>query len=715
MCELGVARVGLHGIYEDALRPPALHIAAARGDVLAVLKLLVAGANPNEEDSVLGESPLFEAAAADSAEVVFLLLLFGADPRRRGRHTTSIAHGFAPVGGAAEELLGAIEKGDGKLFRNLGLAAMDGIGRVVVQACSHDPHSVSTREAFSLDARLRHHGHEGILDTIFPQVAGTTTPGMICDQNFQLAGVQCRRGTYLPLDVTELHLYIARKQSAATLASRISTRLQGRDNANGAAEAATTLGLCRTTLALIAAFIPAEALSVFPAVAAGHFLDASEDLVWWLALGYLGLMRTQNSRRIALTGEPVSWRETFQELMSQQLYTWGIDGTVTGHGARAPMQSYMRPTPMHVYDKQGMEGTSPEQSRVHSIACGWRHSAVLTVSRDCYAWGRDVALKSQSPAAERTVVAALGIRRRMAAGLASRRANFGEPRLISAGADGTLATRSSSSRSSSSTSFEEEPREEQESSQPAERNACHLSKTLRITVLRLTDERAADMQQLLEMQRARFLPPGLPPLQKICKGCCFFAALSCDGRIYIWRHGGLVPTGITERVPTVPTTMLPSGEVAVDIAVGVGHVVVLVETGHVWTWGWHHPSALGRGPRLPLCDAAVPGLVEGLERVVQVGAGGSYSFCLDADGVLWLFGEGPTVAGCFREPEAVLRPRAIPSAMFGSRRVLAAACGEGHILVHTAWDPCKRLQQHGAWFGGRGLGSVSASSSEPPH
>mmetsp|Transcript_65018 Transcript_65018/g.121109 ORF Transcript_65018/g.121109 Transcript_65018/m.121109 type:complete len:354 (-) Transcript_65018:137-1198(-) len=350
----------------------------------------------------------------------------------------------------------------------------------------------------------------------------------------------------------------------------------------------------------------------------------------------------------------------------------------------------------------------PEQARVHSIACGWRHSAVLTVSRDCYAWGRDVALKSQPPVAERGVVAALGIRRRMAAGMISRRANFGEPRLIRAGRDGTLTSDSSSSSSSSSSSTSsEEERSLRAANSPG---SGRISKTLRITVLRLTDERAADTQHLLEMQRGRFLPPGLPPMQKICKGCCFFAALACDGRVFIWRHGGLVPTGITERVPTVPTSMLPSGEVAVDIAVGVGHVVVLVESGHVWTWGWHHPSALGRGPRLPLCDAAVPGLVDGLERVVQVGAGGSYSFCLDADGVLWLFGEGPTVAGCFREPEAVLRPRAVPSAMFGHRRVLAASCGEGHILVHTAWDPCKRLQQHGAWFSGRGLGNVQGCS-----
>jgi alpha-tubulin suppressor-like RCC1 family protein len=162
-----------------------------------------------------------------------------------------------------------------------------------------------------------------------------------------------------------------------------------------------------------------------------------------------------------------------------------------------------------------------------------------------------------------------------------------------------------------------------------------------------------------------------------------------------------------------PKSMLPPDEIAVDIAAGEGHVVILTECGRVWTFGWRPFSALGRhvGPNAESALVAAP--VPGLKRAVQVDAGASFTMVVDAAGALWLFGEGPCMIGCFGDPHAVYEPRRVPANTFGSRRVLAAACGEGHVLVLTAYDPCCRVPQPGAWFNAR-TSSSSCSSGEKP-
>jgi len=198
---------------------------------------------------------------------------------------------------------------------------------------------------------------------------------------------------------------------------------------------------------------------------------------------------------------------------------------------------------------------------------------------------------------------------------------------------------------------------------------------------------------------------GLPPLKKVARGFCFNVALATDGRVFVWRHSALFPAGTTDRVPKDPYLALPPGEAAVDVAVGEGHIVVLARSGQVWTLGWQQRSAIGRGPRLSQSCAAAAAPVPGLEGVVQIGAGSTYSLCVDDEGAVWMFGEGPCVAGAFGgDPVPVCEPRRVPCEAFGGRRVLAAACGDGHVVALTAWDPHRCLLQPGAWYaeGGRG-------------
>jgi len=131
----------------------------------------------------------------------------------------------------------------------------------------------------------------------------------------------------------------------------------------------------------------------------------------------------------------------------------------------------------------------------------------------------------------------------------------------------------------------------------------------------------------------------------------------------------------------------------VDIVVGEAHALILTERGRVWSIGGRHRAALGRGTKVAGGPSAV---VPGVERIVQISAGAMFSMCLDIDGRLWLFGEGPCLIGCFNDSAPVYEPKAVPAAAFGGRRILSIASGDGHILVLATWDPDGRLPLAGS-------------------
>jgi len=354
-----------------------------------------------------------------------------------------------------------------------------------------------------------------------------------------------------------------------------------------------------------------------------------------------------------------------------------------------------------------------------SIACGRRHSAVSTFSGSAFAWGRDVALPSPPPEEAQEGLEAwhawrvtqqarattfdrprrLALARR--SGIATEPLGLDEVDAVRCGGalgDGLADNGNSGSISSSSNS--------QGKHSPG---VMQLSATPSATLLKLEDGRmvcaggwAAHEAQLpervAEAEEAMQRQSQLPPLRKVARGFCFNVALSLDGRVFVCRHSGLFPSGTTERVPKDPYSALPDHEVAVDVAVGEGHIVALTQSGRVWTFGWQQRSALGRGCELTLVCAGTPAPVDGLENIVQIGAGSTYTVCLDSIGSVWMFGEGPCIAGAFGDPCAVYHPRCIPGNLFGGRSVLSVGCGDGHVLALTAWDPHHCLLQPGAWY-----------------
>uniref|UniRef100_A0A7S0FCN4 Uncharacterized protein n=1 Tax=Pyrodinium bahamense TaxID=73915 RepID=A0A7S0FCN4_9DINO len=670
--------VGPVSLDAHAWAEPPLHKASADGDALLVLKLLVQGANPNAEDAVFGEPPLFEAAVADSVSVVVLLLLFGADARRRGRHTSAAAAEFAPAGSAVAQLLDAVVQGDSQGSMELASAAV---------APVLDAVSLGSPEALILDWRLKAMGLPGVILRADAAISAVQVPS------------EGRQTVTLP-PAPPVNVFAASdhrsrdERSKAWLAALLRRSASRRANqlATGSAVLfSSSSATARVAWATVAVYAPREALSRLPAASgalAEILLDESDDGAWRHTVAQVAYtVIAHDSRRRALNGRLLSWRETFQEVATQQLFSWGVDGTVTGFGARAPQKAYSRPCVLNLVSTLG-SGQPVQQPVVSAIACGRRHNAVATFGGDVYVWGRDVL----PPAPQDDVVIGL-VRGRMKSRATARDRpqrlahsyGFG----VHSSADAALSSDGSHTINAPDSVL----------------GASALTATLSATLLQLAGGWTAPGAELQEngtdARDALQLPPELPPSQKVVRGASFNVALTCDGRCFVWRRPGLSLSGAANGFSEEPKPVLPLGEVAVDIAVGEAHAAVLTERGRVWTFGWRPFSALGRGPST--CSEAIgmAAPITSLERIVQISAGATFTLCVDVEGTLWLFGEGPCIIGCFGDPHAVYEPRRVPAAVFGGRRVLAAACGEGHVLVLTAWDPCCRLPQPGAWFTAR--------------
>lgn len=112
-------------------------------------------------------------------------------------------------------------------------------------------------------------------------------------------------------------------------------------------------------------------------------------------------------------------------------------------------------------------------------------------------------------------------------------------------------------------------------------------------------------------------------------------ALDSMGRLWFWgRDVGGVP---------VEYTNLPAGVELASVVRGENHVLALTTDGHVYGWGNNGQGQLGNDR--PSSTVADPTLLLGadgstpLSRIVAIDAGLYFSVALDADGVIWAFGD----------------------------------------------------------------------------
>ena len=135
-----------------------------------------------------------------------------------------------------------------------------------------------------------------------------------------------------------------------------------------------------------------------------------------------------------------------------------------------------------------------------------------------------------------------------------------------------------------------------------------------------------------------------------------------------------------------------SGEVAVSVACGSSHAVILGETGSVYSMGLGSRGQLGHGSILP---SPAPQLVEALAglRVVEVEAGGWHSLALSSCGDIYTWGwnhDGQLGLGAkghsnvLGEREVVAEPSLVTVEGCDNLQFVNASCGNRHTVAVSA-------------------------------
>lgn len=141
------------------------------------------------------------------------------------------------------------------------------------------------------------------------------------------------------------------------------------------------------------------------------------------------------------------------------------------------------------------------------------------------------------------------------------------------------------------------------------------------------------------------------------------ASYAIDGGGRAWRWGGGGGPSLIEGVDDV-----------VALAAGGGHLLLLRGDGAVWSLGADDAGQLGRQG-----DAAVAGPIADLEDIIDIAAGSAHSLALRADGVV--FAWGSNADGALGNGETDRAPHPVPEPVGLFEPVRDVAAGRGHSLA----------------------------------
>ena len=162
-------------------------------------------------------------------------------------------------------------------------------------------------------------------------------------------------------------------------------------------------------------------------------------------------------------------------------------------------------------------------------------------------------------------------------------------------------------------------------------------------------------------------------------GAPWLVGLAKSGRVYVWHAetGALLADGV-----------LPGGDKVSHVAAGGQHIVMLTETGQVYTCGANGNGQLGTGSRSNVDVAhpvpvSLPGTSGKAARVRRIAAGSRHTLLLAKDGSVWSFGhngcmqcgQGDATNGYYEEN--VLTPQRV----VGVAAASDVTCGREHSMV----------------------------------
>ncbi|MBO7744307.1 hypothetical protein I8J29_08885 [Paenibacillus sp. MWE-103] len=160
---------------------------------------------------------------------------------------------------------------------------------------------------------------------------------------------------------------------------------------------------------------------------------------------------------------------------------------------------------------------------------------------------------------------------------------------------------------------------------------------------------------------------------------CNSMALLGDGTVWTW--GVTIPSA-SDAYPypgPTPIQVKDDSGLAFDsviaISAGRGHYLALKRDGTVWAWGRNDAGQLGDGTVSDFYYYHYsPSQVNGLDSVVAVAAGGTFSLALKSDGTVWEWGS-------VYDDDENLAPRPTPVRVKGLDSVTGLAAGLQHSLA----------------------------------
>lgn len=166
----------------------------------------------------------------------------------------------------------------------------------------------------------------------------------------------------------------------------------------------------------------------------------------------------------------------------------------------------------------------------------------------------------------------------------------------------------------------------------------------------------------------------------VSAGESFSLALKQNGTISSWGRNNSGQLGVGGTTDSSTPASVSSISTATAIAAGSQHAVALLADGTLRAWGYNQHGQVGDGTSGSGTNRTSPVEVAGLDDVIAIGAGASFSVALKDDGTVWTWGSnsvGELGDGTNNE-------RSSPAQISGLSGITKIAVGQYHVLAMSS-------------------------------